>query len=227
MSHSVEKHLAVAPTIYDVEIRRFVPGYDEMLGELEAALAEHLPSPAAHVLDLGAGTGALSARLATRFPHLRLTLVDVDPEMLAQASLRLEPQRARVELRRGSFADPLPACDAAVASLSLHHLHAREAKVAVYRNVRASLAAGGVLLSGDAFVPAASALAEPLMKRWAAHLVAGGDTEEQAFARFAEWAAEDRYLGVEEELDALREAGFSAVELRWRRGPVGVLLARR
>ncbi len=58
-THSVKRHLAVDPEGYDVQIRRFIPYYDDMLAtgvELLAALA-----PAGgHVLDLGGGTGALS-----------------------------------------------------------------------------------------------------------------------------------------------------------------------
>jgi SAM-dependent methyltransferase len=103
MTHSVEKHLEVSPAIYDVEIRRFVPGYDAMLEEVVGALAEHLPNEAASVLDLGAGTGALSAMIAARFPKVRLTLLDADLEMLARAEARLAAERARIELRRGSF----------------------------------------------------------------------------------------------------------------------------
>jgi len=65
MSHSVEQHLAVTAAAYDVEIRRFVPGYDAMLDELVEALRDLLPDGEAasaprppHVLDLGAGTGS-------------------------------------------------------------------------------------------------------------------------------------------------------------------------
>jgi tRNA (cmo5U34)-methyltransferase len=179
------------------------------------------------VLDLGAGTGALSARIAARFPAVRLTLLDADPAMLEQAAARLPAERARVELRQGSFSGPLPRCDAAVASLALHHLHTREAKRDAYRSILGALPPGGVLVNADAAVPAVPALAEPLRRRWAAHLVAHGDTEAQAYERFAQWATEDRYFGLDEELAMLREAGFEQVDVRWRLGPIAVIVARR
>jgi tRNA (cmo5U34)-methyltransferase len=224
-SHRVEQHLAVAPDAYDVEIRRLVPGYEAMHDEVLGALAEHLPPGARRVLDLGAGTGALSERIARARPDLELVLLDADPGMLAQAERRLHG--ARVELRHGSFTDPLPPCDAAVASLALHHVHAADDKRAVYRNILAALAPGGVLVNADAAVSAAAPLAEPVRRRWAAHLVAHGDSEARAYERFAEWATEDRYFGVEEELDMLRAAGFTAVDVRWRVGPTSVLVARK
>jgi len=70
-THSVKRHLDVDAHGYDVQIRRFIPYYDDMLAtgvELLGALA-----PASgHVLDLGGGTGALSAAVlegASRSPR--------------------------------------------------------------------------------------------------------------------------------------------------------------
>ncbi|HEU4413040.1 MAG TPA: class I SAM-dependent methyltransferase [Polyangiaceae bacterium] len=225
MGHSVERHLAVGPAAYDDEIRRFVPGYDAMLDEAASAVAEHAPG-AARVLDLGAGTGALSERVAARCPGARFVLLDADAAMLARAGARLEGLRGRLELRAGRFTDPLPAADAAVASLALHHVPDLDEKARVYRGVAASLAPGAPLVVADAFLPEAPALAAPVWRRWAAHLVAGGDTEAEAFARFGEWQKEDRYFSLAQELAALASAGFAA-DVRWRGGPVAVIVALR
>jgi tRNA (cmo5U34)-methyltransferase len=64
---------------YDVEIRRFIPHYDDMLAtgvELLAALAP----PTAHILDIGAGTGALSAAVLGGLPGARVTLSTSTPK---------------------------------------------------------------------------------------------------------------------------------------------------
>jgi SAM-dependent methyltransferase len=230
MGHSVERHLVVEPNAYDVQIRRFVPAYDQLLDQVGEALEESLPDRpgrSCRVIDLGAGTGALSARIAARFPEVSLILLDADPEMLLEAEKRLHGVRERIELRRGLFGEQLPEVDAAVASLALHHVHERSAKVATYANIRRALVPGGVLVSSDATVPASPRAKEVLMRRWAAHLIANGDSEEQAYARFAQWALEDRYYGIEEELDMLREAGFREVDVRFRTGPMSVLVARK
>jgi SAM-dependent methyltransferase len=227
MGHSVQKHLAVTPAVYDEEIRRFVPGYDAMLDEVVGALEEHLPRRTGRVLDLGAGTGALTARIAARLPELRFTLLDIDAAMLVRAAERLAPILPRLEFREGSFSQQLPACDAAVASLALHHLHARDDKRDTYRNILNALPPGGVLVSADATLPASAALAEPLRRRWAAHLIEHGDTESQAFERFAQWATEDTYYSIQDELEMLSEAGFAQMDVRWRLGPTTVIVARR
>ncbi len=225
MAHSVEQHLSVTPAAYDVEIRRFIPGYDAMLDEVAAAVLEMGGAP--HVVDLGAGTGSLTDRIAQVVPDARFTLIDIDPAMLAHAATRLTAVRDRVALREQSFADPIPACDAVVAGFSLHHVHDPDEKAALFARIHAALAPGGRLVIADAMIAERGPFAEPARKRWAAHLVAAGDTEAEAYARFAAWAEEDRYLPIPDELARLAAAGFAECDVRWRLGPTAVLVAVR
>jgi tRNA (cmo5U34)-methyltransferase len=227
MTHSVERHLAVSPDIYDAEIRRFVLGYEAMLDEVVETIVRLKSAEAPlSILDLGAGTGALSARIAARLTKAKLTLLDADAEMLARAKGRLGDSE-RFQYEHGSFSGALPRVDLAVASLSLHHVHDPAAKRDVYENVRKAIAPGGFLVSADATIPRDRGLADAAYARWAAHLVASGDTKEQAFGRFADWAKEDRYFSIEEELDMIRRAGFASAEIVWRLGPSTVLFAAR
>jgi tRNA (cmo5U34)-methyltransferase len=202
---------------YDVEIRRFIPHYDDMLAtgvELLAALA-----PAdAHVVDLGAGTGALSAAVLGGLPGARVTLLDVDTTMLDEARRRLEPFNGRADFREASFLDPLPAADAVVASLALHHVHDLGAKTDLYRSINDALAPGGVFLNLDAAITEGERLNALAFDRWAARMTEHAMTDAEARGHFAAWASEDRYFPLDEELAALRRAGFGEVECFWRRG---------
>jgi tRNA (cmo5U34)-methyltransferase len=182
--------------------------------ELLAALAP----PTAHVLDLGAGTGALSAAVLGGLPGARVTLLDVDTAMLDEARGRLAPFAGRVGFREASFLDPLPAADAVVASLALHHVHDIDAKTDLYRSIRDALAPGGVFLNIDAAVTDGARLNALIFDRWAARMAEHGMTDAEARGHFAAWAAEDRYFPLDEELAALRRAGFAEVECFWRRG---------
>jgi tRNA (cmo5U34)-methyltransferase len=226
VAHSVKQHLDVDADAYDVEIRRFIPHYDEMLATGVELLAT-LTSPDAHVLDLGGGTGALSAAVLGGLPEVRVTILDVDGAMLGEARRRLAPFGGRVEFREGSFLDPLPAADAVVASLSLHHIHDIDAKTDVYRAINAALAPGGVFLNLDAAITDDPRLRALTFDRWAAGMAAQGITDAEARAHFAAWASEDRYFPLDEELTALRRAGFAEVECLWRRGGSAVCCGLR
>ena len=191
--------------------------------ELLAALAP----PTAHVLDLGGGTGALSAAVLDRLPQVRVTLLDVDPAMLDEARRRLAPFSERVEFREGSFLDPLPAADAVVASLALHHVHDMEVKTDLYRSVRAALAPGGAFLNLDAAITEGARLNALGFDLWAARMAEHGIAAGEARDHFAAWADEDRYFPLDEELAALRRAGFAEVECFWRRNTSAVCCALR
>src|SRR6266567_4062055 len=101
-THSVKRHLDVDAESYDVQIRRFIPHYDDMIATGVELLAALTPADA-HVLDLGGGTGALSSAVLEALPGVRVTVLDVDPEMLAEAGRRLARFSGRVAFREGSF----------------------------------------------------------------------------------------------------------------------------
>jgi tRNA (cmo5U34)-methyltransferase len=217
MAHSVKQHLDVDADAYDVEIRRFIPYYDDMLATGVELLASLAP-PGARVLDLGGGTGALSAAVLAGLPQARVTILDVDGAMLDEARRRLARFGDRAEFRQASFLDPLPAADAVVASLALHHVHDLGAKTDVYRAIRAALPPGGVFLNLDAAITEGPRLNALTFDRWAAGMAEHGITDTAARSHFAAWAAEDRYFPLSDELAALRIAGFAEVECFWRRG---------
>ncbi len=225
-THSVKRHLDVDAEGYDVQIRRFIPHYDDMITtgvELLAALA-----PAdGHVLDLGGGTGALSSAVLEGLPGVHVTVLDVDADMLSEARKRLERFADRVAFREASFLDPLPAADAVVASLALHHVHDLRAKTALYRAIRETLSPGGVLLNLDAAVTEDAQLNSLVFDRMAAWMADYGIPEAEARGHFASWADEDRYFPLDAELGALREAGFDEVECFWRRGLSAIVCGLR
>ena len=151
-SHSVKRHLDVGADAYDAQIRRFIPHYEEMIATGVEVLGALVPADA-RVLDLGGGTGALSGALLNGLPEVRVTVLDVDPDMLGEARRRLARFGDRVAFHEASFFDPLPAADAVVASLALHHIHDLARKTELYRAIHDALPAGGVLLNLDAAIP--------------------------------------------------------------------------
>ncbi|MDA0329283.1 MAG: class I SAM-dependent methyltransferase [Gemmatimonadetes bacterium] len=223
MSHSVRRHLRVDVAAYDATIRRFIPGYVSMLETAAEAVAAVKPGL---VVDLGAGTGALSEALLSRSEVGTVELLDVDAQMMHRARARLEVfgDRARFTLR--SFDEAFSPCDAFAASLSLHHIPTLEAKSALFERAFQALSPGGVLVNADANMPTEPRARERLFDMWAAHMVASGITAKRARQHFEHWANEDTYLPVDAELAELRTIGFEA-ERVWERGPIGVVVARK
>jgi tRNA (cmo5U34)-methyltransferase len=194
-----------------------------MLAKAASAVATVGP---ALVLELGAGTGALAAQLLARSEIGRVELLDIDPEMLDRARARLEGHGGRVRFTVGSYEDALPGCDAIAASLALHHIPSLDAKTALFDRAFHAVGPGGLFVNADANMPADTDERDRLYRFWADHLVEHGIEETRAWQHFAEWAEEDTYFPLEDELAALARVGFEA-QCTWRLGPIGVVVARR
>jgi len=122
------------------------------LSALHAAVAEEaVLEPGDRVLEVGCGTGAVTARLLAR--GARITAIDQSPEMLEQATARLGPDAASsVEWLEQTAAevDRLPAesFDAAVFSLCLSEMSTGERAFVLSASARC-LRPGGVLVAAD------------------------------------------------------------------------------
>ncbi len=221
--HSVSRHLRLAIDDYDETIRRFAPGYDAMLAAVAREFALVRPS---RVLDLGGGTGSLTQALLNHGGVGHIDLIDVDPEMLAQARIRLARFGKRVRLREMSFFSELPPCQGVAASLALHHIATRKEKTDLYRRIHKVLPLGGLFVNADVTMPREGSGRQATYRQWIDHMAACGINEERARQHLAEWEGEDTYFPVEEELADLNTAGFRS-ECVWREGPMAVMVGRK
>jgi tRNA (cmo5U34)-methyltransferase len=140
---------------YDVRMDRLVPGYRLLHRLVRAELTAALPE-SAHVLVVGAGTGAELDLLATARPQWRFTAVDPVGPMLevAQGKAAAGGYLDRVTWHCG-YASDLDAAagfdagfDAAVMILVAHFL-AADAKQALFTDVAARLRPGAPLVFAD------------------------------------------------------------------------------
>jgi ubiquinone/menaquinone biosynthesis C-methylase UbiE len=219
---SVAAHLGIRLDEYDARIRTFIPRYQTMLdvaAEAFAGLGRRSPV----VVDLGTGSGALSARCLSRVPSTRIVGIDEDEGMLDLARQRLGPRLTAVT---GSFlSQPLPRCDAIVASFALHHVATPALKSALYKKCFAALKPGGRLVNADCFLAPGAAARARHHAAWRRHLMRTySRVESSRFLRT--WAKEDTYFTLADELELLRAAGFTTA-VHWRRASFAVISGTR
>ena len=219
--HRVAGHLGVAADDYDRTIRTFIPNYERMIATVVRWLDGHVP-PNGLILDLGAGTGALSAAILDTLPDVHVQLVDVDPNMLEVAGTRLSAHAGRFELRHARFEDELPRCDAVVASLALHHVATHPEKRELYRNIRAALEPTGLVVVADALVYPEGPERSRMIEELYAHMERNGISAAEAEAHLGQWAEEDFYVPLPDELAIMADAGFPRPECFWRDGMIAV-----
>lgn len=212
-------HLGIDLAEYDARIRTFIPHYEEMLDVAAAAI-----DPKSRIIvDLGIGTGALSARCLQRAPHARIVGIDADPEILGAAKQRL-PGNATFIHSPFSKAE-IPACDAVVASFALHHLRTRSAKAKLYHRIASALRSGGHIVNVDCQPASDVALARRQREAWRDHLT-GSYSEKEAESYLEAWSHEDVYVPLNAEVELMRTAGFS-VEILWRKNAFAVIRGKR
>lgn len=193
------------PATYDSERRRLIPCFEGLYGAAAELVARFCP-PAPHILDLGAGTGILSAALAERVPAARLTLLDASPAMLERAALRLAQQQPALLVQSLDAALPTGPFDAVVSALAIHHLE-DAAKRDLYRRILAVLAPGGLFLNAEQVAggsPRLQALFEAVHLEQARAL----GSSEAEIAAAVQRMAYDRCATAEDQVAWLAALGF-------------------
>ena len=71
-----------------------------------------------------------------------------------------------------------------------------------------TLRPAGVFVNADVTMSAHPVRQEQCYRIWAGHLVSCGIDERRAYEHFDEWASEDTYFPLDDELTAMREAGI-------------------
>jgi len=141
--------LEATPGRYDAGMRAITLGRVTRLHE--AVASEAAPEPGREVLEIGCGTGAVTARLVER--GARVTALDQSPEMMEQARRRVAGGIGGEVIwleRTASEIDGLPAAafDSVVLSLCLSEMSAAERSF-VLTHARGRLRPGGRLVVAD------------------------------------------------------------------------------
>ena len=173
----------------------------------------------ASVLDLGCGTGLELDYYFKLNPAAKVTGIDLAPGMLA--AFRKKFADKDITLIQGSYFDvPLGEneYDAAVSVESLHHFTKRE-KTALYCKLHKALKPNGYFILTDYF--AASNDEEILYRNELNRLKSEQGIADDEFYHY------DTPLTVEHETQALKEAGFSSVEISGSWGNTYTIKARK
>lgn len=219
----------------------FVPG----LATLEEAVcraAEAVGTPA-RVLDAGGGPGVFAERMATRWPGAAVTVLDIDPVLLALARHGV-PGLVRTvdsDLSSPDWAAQAGDHDLIVAVMTLHYLPAPDVR-AFYGAARRALRPGGLLVVADvmpddglasvmdALDPAdGEAAAELAWAQWWSELedvAAMRPLLAERRALFRNRTPAEYTASASWHIGAARTAGFTEAGTLWRCGRHAALAAR-
>lgn len=196
---------------YDQARRQLIPCFDGFYGQA-LDLIPFRSDERFRVLDLGAGTGLLSALIQERFPQAQLTLVDVAEAMLAKARQRFAGMAGQCEFIVADYTSaPLPKrFDLVVSALSIHHL-ADPLKAALFQRLYDALPDGGMFINADQVLGATPEIEQIYRDVWVQQVRQRGASEATLDAAF-ERMKEDRMALLADQLAWLEKAGFRQVD---------------
>jgi len=211
-------------TRFDNDVERFSNLDTGQSATIDARLAMDLvaeaagrTTPAARaLLDIGCGAGNYSLRLLQELPGLDVTLIDLSQPMLDRALQRVgAATTGRVSARAGDIREAELGAgqfDVVLAAAVLHHLRTDAEWDAVFAKIYTALKPGGSLWIFDLVDSASPAIEEVMRRRYSQYLVAfkGAEYRDQVFAYIA---AEDTPRPVVDQLDRMRRAGFTALDV--------------
>jgi tRNA (cmo5U34)-methyltransferase len=173
-----------------------------------------------HVLDIGTGQGAVAAILLDAFPNATAVGLDVSEPMKDIAADRMSRYGDRFSYYLGDFVEgELPAdlggpFDVVVSSRAIHHLPAT-AKARLYQSIFHELRPGGAVFNLDSVAPDNDYLRERY--REAGRILRGVSREDAARRTNRGPSAGHYYEPLAEHLGFLTAAGFTSVDVFWKR----------
>ncbi len=208
--------------IYDRSRRQLIPCFDDFYGSALKA-APHDRDAAIRVLDLGAGTGLLSAFFADAYPNGTFVLTDAAPEMLERARERFAREITRFEFVASAHEAGIPSgmFDLVISALSIHHLSDAD-KRALFVRVHGSLREGGAFINAEQVLAPTPARHGRYHSQWMAEARALGVTEDDLAAAM-ERMSHDRCATQDDQLRWLRMAGFHDVDCVYKYGFFAVM----
>jgi len=194
----------VTASTYDKDRAKLIPGHDRFYGWAVGLI----PADARRILDLGAGSGGLTAFVRKAFPEAQIHLLDFSAPMLELAKQRLGDD-AGVTYEVGDYTRvTLPErLDAIVSALSIHHLDDAD-KPKLFVRAYEALKPGGVFLNADQVLGPTPELEARYRALWLAQVRENGATEQQIRDSLYR-QQEDRCATVEQQLQWMRAAGFA------------------
>lgn len=213
---------------YDDAIERCVPRYGEMLW----AILYYTPDALAprSIVELGPGSGNLTARLADAHPRASFRLVDLSREMLDRCAARLDNAvRSQSTFDHASFLDvelAAESVDLVTSSIALHHLPDAD-KQTLFARIATWLRPGGAFVYSDQFAGVDEATYRKHVDAWRASARSKGTTDDEWATWMQHQDDHDHHASLPDQIAWLDAAGFAPIDCVWRHLLWTVVVAQR
>jgi len=211
----IRDHFQKEAVIFDERVVKVAPNYRDMIEALVAAIQFKKKKPI-KIADLGGGTGTVTYLVKKKFPKAQVTCIDISQNMLDIACAKLKGMSnvefVLADIENLKFNGKY---DAIVSSLVLHHVEPGKNKAEVYRKIYGALKNGGLFVNADIIVSADKNIQQIYLNKWA-EFILKSFSRKQLEHNHRRYKREDRPATLQNEINALKQAGFKKVEIFWK-----------
>ena len=210
---------------YDAQRVHIIPDFHQYYGAAVWSAIAGNNNPA--ILDIGAGTGLMSALVLEKFPGATLTLMDISENMLAVARQRFS-QRDTIryvvsDYNRSPLGGPY---DLVFSALSIHHLTSDD-KRQLFQRIFTSLKPGGMFINADQAEGETPLFRQMYLDYWNDFVKSGPLSEKVRLEILGRRDTLDRNEKLSTQLCWLQECGFSDVDIVYKNRTFIVTVARK
>lgn len=212
---NVKEHFEEKSKTYDMTVFDVILKYEEIITALINAIPFQT-SDDFRVLDLGCGTGNISAMIKEKYPKASITCLDIAENMIEKTKKKLADYSDTdfVVADFLSYDYPLEKYDLVVSSLAIHHLE-DTGKKELYRKVYSCLRAGGVFYNADPVLGSSTDLTILNHGVWVSWLESKMSREE-VDAVLDRVNRQDIPAVLMDQLSWLGDCGFVDVDVVWK-----------
>lgn len=205
---------------YGSTMSRWVPDYAYAHQLLLESIAVQAPA-VKNIIELGAGSGRVSKMLLEAFPQAHLTMVDLSPNMLGEAERQLATYQQRCnfivhDIFDAGLSFPPQSSDCVVSVFAVCHAHGEAVYRALYQRIYDWLKPNGYFVCYDHVLGGTFELTTLNALGWG-RLLTQTFTQPEVEEAIVGTYQEDSPLTLSHHLTLMREVGFKAVDVLYKR----------
>lgn len=210
----VKKHFQDEAAIFDAQVLKMVPFYNDMIEALVLAMP-FTKNKTIKVVDVGCGTGTISKTIKKHYPHAKITCVDFADNMIRIAKNKLK-DHTDIDYIVSDFRDfDYRGYDAVLSSLTLHHVRSGNEKKSFYKKIFKEMNRKGVFYVADLALGSSDYLQNLNLIKWKEFMLQSV-SEEQITECKKRYDEEDSPFRLIDELSWLNAARFQNIDVVWK-----------
>ena len=214
--NKIKNHFEKEAAEFDQIMLMLSPYYPQMVDAVVSMALAKVKGPA-RVLDLGCGSGNISAQMLAKNDQLQITCLDISDNMLDLARNRLSSFKI-IDYINAKVEDYAfdGVYDVVISSLALHHVQEDSVKQEMYKRIYSCLNEGGAFFNADITTTDDPHWQEVYTQKWKDFMlksVSLDEIENKWVPRHEEY---DSPKHLTNELDMLKQAGFKQTDVAWK-----------